>query len=77
VGSVFVVAMSLSYGVGALSRAWFGCQPLWNAAVPTGGNFLNPSGSEPYFCSGTFVDLNFRGLAHASRMRPCHMRHTV
>jgi hypothetical protein len=23
--------MSLSYSAGALSRAWFGCQPLWIA----------------------------------------------
>jgi hypothetical protein len=83
-GWVFVVAMSLSYSVGALIRVWFGCQPLWIAdgsdqkrlISPTRSNLFQCIGPESYFFFGTFLDLKFRGRI-ASRIHPCHMRHTV
>jgi hypothetical protein len=45
VGWVFVVAMSLSCSVGALIRAWFGCQPLWIADGSDQKRLISPTRS--------------------------------
>jgi hypothetical protein len=81
VGWVFVVAMSLSYSVGALIRS------VWlSTAVECGrfrpeATYFNALAPILDFCFGTFFDLNFRsaeGALHRARTHAtCGTGHTL
>jgi hypothetical protein len=79
VGSVFVVAMSLSYTVGALIALGLAVNRCGLRWVPQRSDLFQRIGSESYFCFATFLNLKFRAAeAHCIAHAPVpHAAHRV